>query len=109
IPATDPAIRQRLQQQYAQEGIGWLQGQIEIQDPDFFKAGEIHNPQRVMRALEVKLSTGYSILSLRGGKKKTRPFQIRKIGLCLPKEELHRRIDRRVDDMMEQGLLEEVK
>jgi tRNA dimethylallyltransferase len=62
-----------------------------------------------MRALEVKLSTGRSILSFRTREKKERPFQIRKIGLTLPKEQLHQRIHNRVDQMMEHGLLEEVK
>jgi tRNA dimethylallyltransferase len=62
-----------------------------------------------MRALEVKLSTGHSILSFRTRLKKQRPFPIQKIGLHLPKEELYQRIDQRVDHMMEQGLLEEVK
>jgi tRNA dimethylallyltransferase len=62
-----------------------------------------------MLALEVKLSTGRSIISFRTREKKTRPFRIRKIGLHLRKEQLHDRIHARVDNMMEQGLLEEVK
>jgi tRNA dimethylallyltransferase len=109
MPAIDPAIRQKIGAQYAKEGINWLQEQIREHDPAFYKEGEILNPQRLMRALEVKLSTGRSILDFRGRQKRERPFEIRKIGLQLPKEELHRRINYRVDGMMEQGLLDEVR
>ena len=109
IPAVDPAIRHRLQQQYDLNGIGWLQQEVSLHDPDFFAEGERHNPQRLLRALEVRLSTGRSILSFRGGTTRQRPFRISKIGLDLPKEELHRRIHDRVDHMIEQGLVEEVK
>jgi tRNA dimethylallyltransferase len=109
IPPIDEAIRTRIRQQYEQEGIPWLQRQIQETDPGFYSAGEVQNPQRLMRALEVKLSTGRSILDFRTQEKKQRPFNIEKIGLQLPKEELHRRIDERVDKMMDSGLLEEVK
>jgi tRNA dimethylallyltransferase len=109
MPAIDPAIRERIQAQYDQEGISWLQQQVRQHDPEFYEVGEILNPQRLMRALEMKLSTGHSILSLRTREKKIRPFRIHKIGLHLPKEQLHERIHARVDKMMEQGLLEEVK
>jgi tRNA dimethylallyltransferase len=109
IPATDPAIRHSLQQQYDLNGIGWLQEEVNLHDPAFFAGGERHNPHRLLRALEVRLSTGRSILSFRSGSPRHRPFRIRKIGLDLPKEELHRRIHDRVDHMIEQGLVEEVK
>lgn len=109
IPPIDPAIRQQIQQMYETAGIDWLQAQIQESDPEFFQAGEIQNPQRLMRALEVKRSTGQSILAFRTRKKKDRPFKIEKIGLTLPKEVLHDRINNRVDKMMEEGLLEEVK
>ncbi len=109
IPATLPNIRERIQAEYETSGIDWLQQEIKIADPAFYAAGEIHNPQRLMRALEVQRSTGRSILSFRRQGKKQRPFRIEKIGLHLPKEQLHQRIHDRVDQMMEQGLLEEVK
>jgi tRNA dimethylallyltransferase len=108
IPPTDPGIRQRLQLAYEEQGIGWLQEEMGRYDPAFFAEGEIHNPRRLLRALEVRLSTGRSILSYRSGQPRQRPFTIRKIGLHLPKEELHRRIHDRVDEMMAQGLIEEV-
>jgi tRNA dimethylallyltransferase len=109
IPAADPALRQRLRQQYQQDGIAWLQQEVRQLDPAFFAEGEQLNPHRLLRALEVRLSTGRSILSFRSRTLQQRPFHIRKIGLQLPKEELHRRIHARVDKMIQQGLLEEVK
>lgn len=109
IPATSPAIRQQVLTLYETIGIEGLQQQVKMEDPAFYKDGEIHNPQRLMRALEVVRSTGHSILSFRSRKKKQRPFRIEKIGLHLPKELLHQRIHLRVDQMVEQGLLEEVK
>lgn len=109
IPAIDPGIREQVQAQYEQTGITWLQEQVQKNDPEFYTTGEKQNPQRLMRALEVKLSTGYSILSFRTRQKKERPFHIKKIGLHLPKEQLYLRIHERVDRIMEQGLLAEVK
>ncbi|HEV7782962.1 MAG TPA: tRNA (adenosine(37)-N6)-dimethylallyltransferase MiaA [Chitinophagaceae bacterium] len=109
IPAIDPVIRNRVIQSYEEKGIGWLQEQLEEKDAQFSKEGEMENPQRMMRALEVVESTGQSILSFRKKEKITREFSISKIGLELPKEDLHRNIHHRVDQMMEAGLLEEVK
>ncbi|HET6252563.1 MAG TPA: tRNA (adenosine(37)-N6)-dimethylallyltransferase MiaA [Puia sp.] len=109
IPAVNPAIRKQLQVQYQLNGIGWLQQEVQLHDPAFFESGERQNPQRLLRALEVRLSTGRSIVGFRKGAIRQRPFRIRKIGLDLPKEELHRRIHTRVDHMIEQGLVEEVK
>ena len=73
-------------------------------DPAFYKTGEIQNPQRLMRALEVAEATGQSILEFRKGIAVQRDFNIVKIGLELPKEELHRNINTRVDRMIEAGL-----
>jgi tRNA dimethylallyltransferase len=87
----------------------WLQNEIKTKDPEFYQSGEIQNPQRVMRALEVVEATGNSILYFRKGEKISREFSIKKIGLELPKEELRQRIDKRVDKMMADGLLDEVK
>jgi tRNA dimethylallyltransferase len=109
IPPADPALRERLRQQYQQDGMAWLQQEVRQLDPAFFAEGEQLNPHRLLRALEVRLSTGRSILSFRSRTPQQRPFHIRKIGLELPKEELHRRIHDRVDAMMQHGLLEEVK
>jgi tRNA dimethylallyltransferase len=86
-----------------------LQEEVRLKDPEFFKVGETQNPQRMMRALEVVESTGQSMLHFRKGKKAIRDFNIIKIGLELPKEQLHRNIEHRVDKMIEHGLVVEVK
>ena len=78
-------------------------------DPSFYETGEIQNPQRMMRALEVVETTGKSILNFHKGEKTKRDFNILKIGLELPKEELHRNIESRVEQMIEQGLVEEAR
>lgn len=109
IPDVPEEIRQNIIQQYNEKGIGWLQQTVQQKDPAFYAAGEIQNPQRLMRALEVTEATGQSILSFQKGKKTERPFRIIKIGLELPREELYNRINARVDEMMKMGLLDEVK
>lgn len=109
IPTVDETIRKQLQDDYQHQGIEWLQQQLQTHDPLFAKEGEMQNPQRMLRALEVVLSTGQSILQFRKGEKRKRDFSIIKIGLDLPREELYQRINHRVDMMMEYGLLEEAK
>ena len=109
IPPVDGSIRSRIREDYEEHGLGWLQEEIRKYDPAFYAQGELQNPQRVMRALEVRMSTGQSILSFRTREPRRRPFDVKTIGLQLPKEELHRRIHERVDAMMAEGLLEEVK
>jgi tRNA dimethylallyltransferase len=109
IPAIDPSIRNKIVNNYEQNGLTWLQEQVQEKDPLFFSQGEIQNPQRLMRALEVVEATGQSVLSFRKGQKTTRNFNILKTGLELPRPELNERINSRVGQMMQQGLLEEVK
>jgi tRNA dimethylallyltransferase len=109
IPAIPAAIRDTIIQTYNEKGLSWLQDQVKEKDPSFFETGEIQNPQRMMRALEVVEFTGQSILSFRKGKKVERAFTIVKLGIELPKEELHRRIHYRADQMIAHGLVEEVK
>jgi len=109
IPEPDPAIRQLIIKSYEENGIGWLQQQLAEKDPLFSAKGEMQNPQRMMRALEVVESTGLSILSFRKGEKAKRDFNIIRIGLELPREELVLHINTRVDAMMKAGLLDEVK
>ncbi len=107
IPAIDPSIRQTIIEQYESGGVAWLQSSLQQEDPQFYQSGEIQNPQRMMRALEVRRSTGRSIISFKTGAKKNRNFDIKKIGLELPREILNRRIDNRVDAMIKAGLVEE--
>jgi len=109
IPPIDRGIREKIMKGYESGGLEWLQQQVKDRDPAFYGAGEIHNPQRLMRALEVVEGTGQSVLSFRKGEKAKRDFEIIKIGLELPKAELHRNIHTRVDQMMEAGLVNEVR
>ena len=109
IPPVDPSIREAIIQQYEAKGMEWLQQELKEKDPNFFQAGEIQNPQRVMRALEVMQSTGHSILHYQKGDKVVRNFNIIKIGLTMPREVLYSRINLRVDNMIEEGLMDEVK
>jgi len=109
MPAIDPAIRQEIQKGYSESGLNWLVEGIRKSDPLFFEKGEIQNPQRMMRALEVCLSTGRSIYSFRKEKRRDRNFIINKFGIHLPKEILHKQINERVDQMIESGLSEEVR
>jgi len=109
MPEVPDAIRQHVIKNYEANGIEWLQEQIKEKDAEFYATGEIKNPQRMMRALEIKETTGKSILELRSGNKVKRDFNIIKIGLELSKEELHRNIHARVDKMIGAGLVEEVR
>lgn len=109
MPPVDEAIDLEVNKQYQQHGISWLQNAVQKEDPEFFATGEVHNPARLLRALAFVRSTGESITHYRTGKKVERPFNIVKIGLELPREMLYDRINRRVDIMMQDGLLEEVK
>jgi len=109
IPEVKGEIRNKIIQQYEANGRDWLQKEVKLKDPEFYRVGEIQNPQRMMRALEVIESTGHSILYFRKGKKEKREFAIIKTALELPKEELHRNINTRVDKMIEAGLTDEVK
>ena len=74
IPAIDPSIRLELNNKYKLKGIHWLQEMLKEKDPDFWHHLEQQNPQRLLRGLEVVLSTGKSITSFRKGLKKQRPF-----------------------------------
>jgi tRNA dimethylallyltransferase len=109
MPPLSPNIRTAIQEQYQQHGLAWLQQQVQEQDPLYYATGETQNPQRLMRALEVIQATGRSIRSFQQQQKITRPFNIIKLGLELPKPELHARINTRVDYMMRQGLQQEAE
>ncbi len=109
VPVIDTQIREEIAFNFREKGIEWLQKEVEKQDPLYFSKGEIKNPQRMMRSLEVKLSTGKSIIEFQSNKKIKRDFNIIKIGLEVPKEQLYQNINSRVDEMMNSGLLNEVK
>lgn len=109
IAQVKPSIREEIRQQYAINGLSWLRAMIEKHDPLFFAKGEMQNPQRMMRALEVKRSSGKSILEFHSLPAKQRDFVIVQTGIELPRKEIYDRINHRVDEMMEKGLLKEVE
>jgi tRNA dimethylallyltransferase len=112
IPAIDPAIRSQIQEDVSLKGMDWLQAQVQAKDPAYWASsdqGEQQNTQRLSRALEVVIGTGQSILSFQLQSKKSRPFNIQKIGLEMPREQLYDRINQRVVQMVDMGLEEEVK
>ncbi len=108
IPAIDPSIRSFVAAQYEQFGLAWLQSEIAEKDPAYWAQAEQDNPHRLMRALEVMLGAGASILSFQKKIKKQRPFNIVKIGLEMPRPALVDRINQRVLNMVEEGLELEV-
>ncbi len=109
IPAIPPPLRQQITVQYNIDGLAWLQNEIKEKDPSWYAEGDTQNPQRMMRALEVFLATGQSILSFRTAKGIKRNFNIIKTGLTLPRAQLYQQINTRTDQMIEDGLEEEVK
>ncbi len=109
FPEIEPAIRNKLNQDFETNGLASLQERLKEADPSYFELVDISNPQRVIRALEVIESTGIPYSSFRKANAKERPFNIIKLGLNLPREQLYQRINQRVDNMMTDGLLEEVK
>jgi tRNA dimethylallyltransferase len=111
IPAIDPAIRSQIQVDISLKGMDWLQTQVQAKDPAYWASadqGEQQNTQRLSRALEVVTGTGQSILNFQQQSKKSRPFNIQKIGLELPRAQLYDRINQRVVQMVNMGLEEEV-
>jgi tRNA dimethylallyltransferase len=112
MPEVDQSLRKKLQELYEKEGITALQKLLEEKDPEYFAQVDLKNPQRLIRALEVSISGApYSSYRKNGAASAGpgRNFQVKKIAIDFPREELYKRIDKRVDAMMEQGLLEEVK
>jgi tRNA dimethylallyltransferase len=110
MPSIDPALRNKIIEDYETNGIEWLQHQVAANDPIYWESThEKNNPQRLMRALEMVLATGKSITEFQSAQKVKRPFNILKVGLSMPREILNDRINNRVDAMMGDGLLEEVK
>jgi tRNA dimethylallyltransferase len=109
IPKADENIREKLNQQFQKEGIEALQTQLKDLDPEYFKEVDVNNPQRIIRALEVCLSTGKPFSSFRNAPKKLRDFNTIIIGLETEREILYERINHRVELMMENGLLNEVE
>lgn len=109
IPVVDEAIRKNIIEQYDLLGLSWLQDQIKKKDPGLWNIAEQQNPHRLIRALEVLESTGKSITVFRKQQRTPRPFNIIKFGINIPKDVLHQNINKRVDAMIENGLVNEVQ
>ena len=109
LPTADPQLRADLTRRLETEGIEALAEQLRLLDPDYWEVVDRSNPARVQRALEVCLQTGRPYSQQRMGVRRERPFDIVKIGVDLPREELYDRINRRVDAMMAAGLEAEAR
>ncbi len=109
IPTVDKETREMMMKRYEEKGLEQLCGELKVLDPEYYATVDLKNPKRVIHALEICYMTGKTYTSFRTQSKKERPFNIIKIGLKREREELYDRINRRVDIMMEEGLLEEAK
>jgi tRNA dimethylallyltransferase len=109
LPDADHEIRKMLKESYEQNGIKFLQEKLKELDKDYFETVDKNNPQRMMRAIEVCLVSGKRYSDFLGIKNTERSFRSVFTGLALPKAELHERINKRVDKMIDDGLEEEVK
>ena len=109
IPTVDQETRELMLKRYEEEGLETLCAELKILDPEYYQIVDLKNPKRVIHALEICYMTGKTYTSFRTQKQKERPFRIIQIGLTRDREELYDRINRRVDEMMEEGLLEEAK
>ena len=109
IPSIDPFLREQLLEQYQKEGLDPIRMQLKLRDPIFYDQVDLKNHKRVIHALEVCIMTGKPYSSLRTNKVKERPFEIVRIGLNRPRHLLYERINARVDQMIERGLVEEAR
>jgi len=108
LPKADPSLRAELNLFFEKEGIIPLQQKLKLFDPDYYKEVDLSNPQRIIRALEVSISSGNPFSSFRSKLQKKRPFNAIKIGLNINREDLYARINFRVDEMVTTGLVDEV-
>jgi tRNA dimethylallyltransferase len=109
IPTVDKETRELMLQRYEEEGLEQLCKELKLLDPGYYNIVDLKNPKRVIHALEICYMTGKTYTSFRTRSTKERPFHIIKVGLTRDREELYDRINRRVDIMMQDGLLEEAR
>ena len=109
IPTVDDDTRLLLKQRYAAEGLEPLQKELRLLDPEYYAACDIRNTKRVIHALEICYMTGRTYTSFRVRAKKERPFRILKVGLTRERADLFDRINCRVTQMADQGLVEEAR
>lgn len=108
IPTIDEVTRKELKQRLEKEGLESLLNELKELDPEYYEIVDKHNTRRIVHALEICHMTGKTYTSFRTSEKKSRPFRIIKIGLQRPREELFERINKRVEMMMQEGLMNEV-
>ncbi|MES2278363.1 MAG: tRNA (adenosine(37)-N6)-dimethylallyltransferase MiaA [Bacteroidota bacterium] len=109
LPDIDPGVRDRLNTELVEKGITYLQEKLKQADPEYYAQVDLNNPQRIIRALEVFEGSGQPFSSYRKANLQQRPFNILKIGLLWPREQLYDRVNQRVDQMIAQGLVDEVR
>lgn len=109
FPDADPVIREHIKEKFREHGLDYIRNWLKELDPAYFVQVDLDNPNRIRRAIEVCLQTGKPYSSQRLSNKKKRPFKMVKIGLELPREELYNRINKRVDNMVEMGLVQEAE
>lgn len=109
IPTVDNETRQLMLQRYEECGLEQLCAELKLLDPEYYQCVDLKNPKRVIHALEICYMTGKTYTSFRTRTPKERPFRTIKIGLTRDREELYARINSRVDQMMQEGLLDEVR
>ena len=109
IPTVDDHTREMLKARLSSEGLEPLVEELKKLDPEYYEIVDKQNPRRVVHGLEICLMTGKTYTSFRKREKKQRPFRILKIGLNRDREELYNRINQRVDEMMDEGLLAEAR
>jgi tRNA dimethylallyltransferase len=109
LPEIPLQIKKEIQQEFEQKGLVWLQKEVQSVDSVFYKTVDHLNPRRLLRALEIHKATGYLMSDLQNNEAKTRDFNIIKVGLEADRAILYARINRRVDIMLNSGLLQEAK
>lgn len=109
IPTVDEETRSMLKERLANEGLDSLKAELRLVDPEYYSTVDLQNPKRIVHALEIYYTSGRPFSSFRTNTKKERPFRILKFGLRRNRQVLFERINRRVDQMMADGLLDEAR
>lgn len=109
IPTVDEETRRMMLARYEEAGLDALCAELRLLDPEYYRSVDLKNPKRVIHALEICYMTGRPYSSFLTNRAKPRPFDVIKIGLYREREELYSRINRRVDDMLSEGLVEEAR
>ena len=109
LPAIPEAVRKHVKQQYESHGLAWLQSEVQRLDPAYWQEVDQQNPARLAHCIELSIVTGQPYSLLRTHAHRQRPFRIVKVALDRPRAELYERINKRVEQMMAEGLLEEAK